>query len=87
LEQEVTGQRQPIAFFSRKLRAPEKKYSTFDRELLAVHLAILHFRHYLEGRTYTICTDHKPLVTALTKRGDARTDRQQSPGCNSRNRV
>ena len=77
LEQEVAGERQPLAFFSRKLRNPEKKYSTFDRELLAVHLAIRHFRHMLEGVSYTICTDHKPLVTALIKPGDAWSDRQQ----------
>ena len=77
LEQDVGGQRQPIAFFSRKLHKPERRYSTFDRELLAVHLAIRHFRHFLEGTAYTICTDHKPLVSALTKPGDAWNDRQQ----------
>ena len=53
-----------------------KKYSTFDRELLAVHSAIRHFRHMLEGTSYTICTDHKLLVTAL-KTSDAWTSRQQ----------
>ena len=77
LEQEVSGLRQPLAFFSRKLTTPERRYSTFDRELLAVHSAVRHLRHLLEGQTYTICTDHKPLVTALTKPGDAWTDRQQ----------
>ena len=54
-----------------------KKYSTFDRELLAVHSAIRHFRHMLEGTSYTICTDHKPLVTALSETSDAWTCRQQ----------
>ena len=77
LEQEVKGQRQPLAYFSRKLRPPERQYSTFDRELLAVHMAIRHFRHMLEGQPYTICTDHKPLVAALTKPNDAWTARQQ----------
>ena len=77
LEQEVSNSREPLAFFSKKLKPAEKRYSTFDRELLAVHLAIRHFRHLLEGTSYTICTDHKPLVTALTKSGDAWSDRQQ----------
>ena len=42
------------------------KYSAFDRELLGVFLAIKHFRHLLEGRSFTIWTDHKPLCGALS---------------------
>ncbi|GFS16759.1 transposon Ty3-G Gag-Pol polyprotein [Elysia marginata] len=34
LEQYVQGVWQPLAFFSKRLRPPEQKYSTFDRELL-----------------------------------------------------
>ena len=77
LEQCNDGHRQPLGFYSRKLNAPQRKYSTFDKELLAVHSAIRHFRHMLEGTSYTICTDHKPLVTALSKPSDAWTSRQQ----------
>ena len=43
LEQVVDGHPHPIAFFSKKLRPPERKYSVFDRELLAVYLAVRHF--------------------------------------------
>ena len=43
----------------------EKKYSTFDRELLAMFLAVKHFRHHLEGRPFTLWTDHKPLCGAM----------------------
>ena len=56
----------PLAFFSHALSAAEKKYSAFDRELLAVFLAVKHFRHYLEGRRFVIFTDHKPLTNALS---------------------
>ena len=55
----------PIAFFSKKLSPAEVKYSAFDRELLGVFLAIKHFRHILEGRLFTVWTDHKPLCGAL----------------------
>ena len=48
-----------------------------DRELLAVYLAIRHFRHLLEGTFFTIQTDHKPLVDALVKSGDPWSARQQ----------
>ena len=33
----------PLAYFSRKLTPAQTKYSTFDRELLAIYLAIKHF--------------------------------------------
>ena len=68
---------QPLAFFSRQLRAPERKWSTFDRELLALHLAIRHFRYFVEGRHFVAFTDHKPLVFAFRKALDPWSSRQQ----------
>ena len=49
LQQFVNGVWVPLAFFSKKLRPPERKYSAFDRELLALYLGIRHFRYFLEG--------------------------------------
>ena len=77
LEQYVDGFWQPLAFFSKQLRPPEQKYSTFDRELLALYLAIRHFKYFLEGRSFTMFTDHKPLVGAMSKASDLWTARQQ----------
>ena len=57
----------PVAFFSRKLRPAEQNYSAFDRELLAAYLAIRHFRYFLEGRSFMLFTDHKPLTFAISK--------------------
>ena len=65
LQQKVNDQWCPIAFFSKRLTPPETRYSTFDRELLAVYLAIKHFQHFVEGRDFHIVTDHKPLTFAL----------------------
>ena len=45
LQQNINGTWQPIS--SRKMTPAESRYSTFDRELLAVYLAIKHFRHSL----------------------------------------
>ena len=67
----------PIEFYSGSLHVSERNYSTFDRELLAVHQAIRHFRHMLEGTPFITQTDHRPLVTALTKSTDAWSARQQ----------
>ncbi len=58
---------QPLAFFSKKLSVAQVKYSAFDRELLAMYLAVRQFRFMLEGRTFTIFTDHRPLVSAISR--------------------
>ena len=52
----------PLPYFSKALSPTQIKYSTFDRELLAINLSIKHFRYMLEGRVFTVFTDHKPLV-------------------------
>ena len=77
LEQFVNKGWQPLAFFSKKLRSPEKKYSAFDRELLALYLGIKHFRYFLEGRQFTAYTDHKPLTFCMAKATDPWSCRQQ----------
>jgi hypothetical protein len=57
----------PLGFFSRKLTDTESRCSTYDHELLAAHAAIRHFRHFCEGRTFQLWTDHKPLLTAFSR--------------------
>ena len=70
------GPRQePLGFFSKKLSSAEKKYSAFDKELLAVYLAIKHFRPHLDGRHFPVVTDHKPLCGAITSSAE-RSPRQ-----------
>ena len=76
LQQEVDGHWHPISYFSKKLRPPETRYSTFDRELLAVYLSIKHFQHFVEGREFHVITDHKLLTFALSKASDKYTPRQ-----------
>jgi hypothetical protein len=68
---------QPLAFYSKKLSSTEVKYSTFDRELLAAFLTIRHFRFLLEGRQFTLLTDHKPLVASMTRVTPPQSVRQQ----------
>lgn len=77
VEQQVAGVWQPLAFFSRKLRDSERKYSVFDRELLALYLATRHFRFLLEGRSFTAYVDHKPLTFAMSKVTEPWSARQQ----------
>jgi len=67
---------QPLGFFSQKLSPAQVKYSAFDRELLACVEAIRHFRYMLEGRQFTLFTDHKPLTFALHKVSEPWSARQ-----------
>ena len=76
LQQYVNGQWCPLAFFSKSLKPAETRYSTFDRELLAVYLSIKHFQYFLEGRNFHVLTDHKPLTYALSARSDRHSPRQ-----------
>ncbi|KRZ65366.1 Transposon Tf2-6 polyprotein [Trichinella papuae] len=67
LQQRHEGRWSPLAFFSRRFQPRETRYSAFGRELLAIYLAIRHFRHWLEGRQFTVLTDHKPIVQAVQR--------------------
>jgi hypothetical protein len=67
----------PLGFFSAQLDKAQVNYSAFDRELLAVVAAIKHFCYMLEGRSFVVFTDHKPLVGALSRRSDPWSARQQ----------
>ena len=66
---------EPLGFFSKKLSPAEQKYSAFDKELLAIYLAIRHFRPHLDGRHFPVFTDHKPLCGAIVSSAE-RSPRQ-----------
>ena len=61
LQQLLDGAWAPFSFYS----DAEKKYSAFYRELLAAYSSLRHFCFMLEGRDFTIFTDHKLLTHAL----------------------
>ena len=66
----------PMAFFSRKLSECEQRYSTYDRELLAIYKACKHFKHYLDAVPCTIFSDHRPLCNSQPKEPSNRQWRQ-----------
>lgn len=76
IQQSVSGSWQPLGFFSRKLSDAERKYSAYDRELLAIFAAIKHFRFMLEGTNFTIYTDHRPIVFAFSQNLEKFSPRQ-----------
>ena len=75
LHQEVQDCRQPLAF-SKKLQPMESRYSIFGRKLLAIYLAVKHFRHFIEGRDIIIFTNHKPLTFSLRSHSESYYDHE-----------
>ena len=55
----------PVAFYSRQLKDAETRYAVTELECLAVVEAIRHFEVYLDGRTFTVQTDHRALEHLL----------------------
>ncbi|RXN05567.1 Retrovirus-related Pol poly from transposon [Labeo rohita] len=62
-----TGER-VVAYYSCSLSRPERNYCVTRRELLAVLLAVRHFRPYLLGTRFTLRTDHASLTWMLNFR-------------------
>lgn len=44
------------------LNQAERHYSTVEKELLSIVWAIKHFRPYVYGNEFLVCSDHKPLI-------------------------
>ncbi len=57
-----------IRYFSKELKPAEVRYSTTDREALAIVLACRQFHHYLWGLKFIVRTDHHPIVSVFRQR-------------------
>ncbi len=76
LQQGDVNDPRPLAFFSRKFTATERRNSTFECELLAAYLSVKHFRHYAEAAKILVYTDHKALIHALQSHSDKYSERE-----------
>ena len=56
------GSERPIAYATRSLSVAEHKYSQLDKEALAIVYGVKRFHQYVYGWTFTILSDHKPLI-------------------------
>jgi hypothetical protein len=58
----------PIVFEIRKLSQPERLYSIYDKEILAIMHALTKFRQYLVGSKFMVKTDHNNLKYFLEQK-------------------
>ena len=65
LEEYQNGHWVPLGFWSRHLTESQQRWSTFRRELYAVHQAIRYFIDEINGRHLIVWSDHRPLLGAF----------------------
>ena len=66
LLQEFEDSLHPVCFASRKLLDRENRYSTIERECLAIVWAVHKFVRFLWGVRFVLQTDHRPLTYLRT---------------------
>lgn len=57
----------PVAYASRALTSAESRYTQIEKELLASMYACERFHQYVYGQAFEVETDHKPLVSIMSK--------------------
>ena len=75
LEQEHEGVWLPVAYYSRKLSPAESRYTTRERECLAVKQCLVEWRHYLLGAPFRVRSDHQSLKWLHTQNVTTLSDR------------
>lgn len=62
LSQITNGHDLPVCFISKTFTKGEINKPIIEKELLAIHYSIKKLRPYLYGRSFTVRSDHKPLI-------------------------
>jgi hypothetical protein len=62
LQENDDGNYNIVSTASRVLNAAEQRYSTCERELLAIVYALARFKIYIHGHKIFLCTDNKSLI-------------------------
>ena len=67
---------EPLSYYSKKLSESQQLWPPYDRELLGTFNAVRYFRPMIEGKPFTLFTDHLSLVPSVSKKSDPQTARQ-----------
>jgi hypothetical protein len=61
MEQKFEDRRHPLMFISKKLPGAECSYAVVEKECFAIIWAVKILRFFLEGKEFTVFTNHAPL--------------------------
>jgi hypothetical protein len=64
----IDARKETVAYFSKALGVRNLAKSAYEQELMAVVLAIQHWRPYLLGRKFGVSTDQKSLKKLMQQR-------------------
>lgn len=64
----LTQDGHPIAFISKSLGPKTRGLSTYEKEYLALLIAVDHWRSYLQHAEFVIMTDHRSLIHLTDQR-------------------
>jgi hypothetical protein len=67
---------QPFAFFSKKVIPAQQQFGSYDRELVAIYVAVKLFHHMLEARHFITFTDHKLITYTFQQKREKCSPRQ-----------
>ena len=62
----------PVCYYSKKFDKHHKRYSTIEKEALALLLALKHYEVYVGSGPIEVFTDHNPLIFLTTMRNKNR---------------
>ena len=63
LSHKIDGQFRPVTFASCTLTPAQQNYHQLEKEAFSIIFGLNRFRQYLYGCSFTILTDHRPLLT------------------------
>lgn len=55
----------PVQYFSRSLTEVQQRYSTTEKEMLSIILALENFKCFIFNKHFIIYTDHRPITSLL----------------------
>ena len=68
LMQEIDGHKRVIEYASKTLDKAQRNYSTIEKEANSIIFALKKWQVYLEGKPFSIESDHKPLTWLVSKK-------------------
>lgn len=68
LMQDIDGHKRVIEYASKMFNKAQRNYSTIEKEANAIVFALKKWQVYLEGKPFSIQSDHRPLTWLLSKK-------------------